>query len=827
MKKIMLTLTAVLSFNTIAACPVDCLSKQQLIDMTPQQIVNEMVRLSKQPNILLNDASSDWINQINGWERAYTPDKVAAVTKLLQQSYTSGGNADLVNSTLPAKYLSSMNYTYHVYVKNDKSRDYSQFSADHATMINNVASTAAAIMNNEAVIIESYNQVETSYVAMYELLRLAESPETRPEVNVEPMLAAAMNYTAAAMKEPFTNSDGNFRLVQLRVPANMISLHAKSPAWNRLNTRPNYHEVVNTMGVVANQMIESLQSQFFTPREAFINATPLIKAVSWSMFKSDYQMYNKYLSAIKPMSSAHLYLASLIHTQQPNNCQSVTQINLCKDQLVAKMNEKYSQSYTRDDVTIVGNMPDIYAQHLHDQLHTVKAAYSEVFGPLQPVANDTNARVKIIVYNNQLEYEAYQTLINNLPSNNGGIYIEQNGTMYTYVHDEDMYNSKYFFHTEELVRHEYVHYLNGRYLIPGNFNESTLYTNNGLVSIEEGLANYFAGASNHHAPTPVGTMVLWFAQNPSAYNLQQDLNKSYVDNGVYEHSAMAIGYMASQGKLGELKDILRSENVTGLQAWKTGHSGMYQNYVSNLVNTPTKAQWDTPFIKNGLHLNSAVELDKLADIQGGFVSKGMTNVQCALLNDIRYNCTGQYSGMFKDKLRELADVFLNFKYTSCELTATNTWRCVGVIRKAGTEVNQKLFNVTYTAPTEVQQTENLKVTISLNVQAHYDNKFSLVNVSVNSPDFKLTTVNSGNTVTVTSDQPWSGNNSSTVVVSYAVKDSTDSSVSPAVQNTIKLNAPKVQPPITSPSAPASEKSGGSMSIVWLLALGVLITRRGL
>lgn len=72
----------------------------------------------------------------------------------------------------------------------------------------------------------------------------------------------------------------------------------------------------------------------------------------------------------------------------------------------------------------------------------------------------------MVIYNSPEEYKLNRTLYG-YSVDNGGIYIEGIGTFFTYERtpEESIYS------LEELFRHEFTHYLQGRYLVPGLFNE--------------------------------------------------------------------------------------------------------------------------------------------------------------------------------------------------------------------------------------------------------------------------------------------------------------------------------------------------------------------
>ena len=48
---------------------------------------------------------------------------------------------------------------------------------------------------------------------------------------------------------------------------------------------------------------------------------------------------------------------------------------------------------------------------------------------------------------------------------------------------------------EELFRHEFTHYLQGRYEVPGLWGQGKMYENERLSWFEEGNAEFFAGAT--------------------------------------------------------------------------------------------------------------------------------------------------------------------------------------------------------------------------------------------------------------------------------------------------------------------------------------------
>ena len=64
----------------------------------------------------------------------------------------------------------------------------------------------------------------------------------------------------------------------------------------------------------------------------------------------------------------------------------------------------------------------------------------------------------MVIYNSPAEYQFNRQLYG-YETNNGGLYIEGTGTFFTYERtpEESIYS------LEELFRHEFTHYLQGRY----------------------------------------------------------------------------------------------------------------------------------------------------------------------------------------------------------------------------------------------------------------------------------------------------------------------------------------------------------------------------
>ncbi|MGL5243805.1 MAG: collagenase, partial [Sarcina sp.] len=135
----------------------------------------------------------------------------------------------------------------------------------------------------------------------------------------------------------------------------------------------------------------------------------------------------------------------------------------------------------------------------------VRAQFIRMVGSDQPLAfGNADDILTTIVYNSPEEYKVNLRLYGH-DVKNGGIYIESEGTFYTYERTA----KQSVFSLEELFRHEYNHYLQGRYLIPGLWGKGHFYSNGveKLTWYDEGNAEFFAGSTRTEGVKPRQTII--------------------------------------------------------------------------------------------------------------------------------------------------------------------------------------------------------------------------------------------------------------------------------------------------------------------------------
>lgn len=155
----------------------------------------------------------------------------------------------------------------------------------------------------------------------------------------------------------------------------------------------------------------------------------------------------------------------------------------------------FPNTFNFDDGKLVVNTPldEAEVQQLYHAAKEVQAGFFNVLGTDLPVTNDTNETLYMYVFGSYEEYTNYAGMLFGIPTDNGGMYLERISTFYTWDREVGVDSS---LSLEALFRHEYTHYLQGRYLVPGYWGETELYENGRLVWYEEGMAEFFTGSTD-------------------------------------------------------------------------------------------------------------------------------------------------------------------------------------------------------------------------------------------------------------------------------------------------------------------------------------------
>ncbi len=220
--------------------------------------------------------------------------------------------------------------------------------------------------------------------------------------------------------------------------------------------------------------------------------------------------------------------------------------NICRDVLESEIIARaFPHTYRFDDGSVVfeTSLDLETVQPLYYAAKEVKAHFHRLLETDAAVAGDVNDVLYIKIYGTLAEYDQFQGYLFGLDTNNGGIYIEQDATFYTYQRTRD----ESIFTLEELFRHEYVHYLAGRFLHPGLWGETNIYQDCRLTWLDEGLAEFLAGSTSAQGVIVRQSMVSGIANDETRLDTKQIFQSCYSDGfKFYNYSSLFFNFMHQQ-----------------------------------------------------------------------------------------------------------------------------------------------------------------------------------------------------------------------------------------------------------------------------------------
>jgi hypothetical protein len=144
---------------------------------------------------------------------------------------------------------------------------------------------------------------------------------------------------------------------------------------------------------------------------------------------------------------------------------------------------------TNQSLTVRGAGSQSKLQGYISLMQSLRAAFFSFMGTgfQTPVTGDTNPKMTLVVLPSKAHYTDYLNAFVG-GARGGGIYIEKTATLYTYERKPG--ESSYT--VEDLIKHEFMHYMQGRYVYPGQWQDAT-YHNQPRGWADEGFAEFFAG----------------------------------------------------------------------------------------------------------------------------------------------------------------------------------------------------------------------------------------------------------------------------------------------------------------------------------------------
>ncbi|AMX59117.1 collagenase [Leptospira borgpetersenii serovar Hardjo] len=201
-------------------------------------------------------------------------------------------------------------------------------------------------------------------------------------------------------------------------------------------------------------------------------------------------------------------------------------------------------------------------QPLYHALKQVESQFFRLIGIHAPVSGDTTDSISMYVYGSRKDYETFHPFLFDLPTDNGGIYIEGGKALYTYQRTpaESIYT------LEELLRHEYTHYLVGRFIIPGLWSQTPAHDNERLTWFEEGIAEFLVGSSSREIHPRKSLISEIKRDGSSRMNVSKILSARYGDFKFYRYSGNFFNYLYTYKK-DTLRDLIRTLRDSNIQTF--------------------------------------------------------------------------------------------------------------------------------------------------------------------------------------------------------------------------------------------------------------------
>ncbi|MBB4981207.1 collagenase [Streptomyces nymphaeiformis] len=323
---------------------------------------------------------------------------------------------------------------------------------------------------------------------------------------------------------------------------------------------------------------------------------------------------------------------------------------VCKED-IEKQLFPYTYSYDNGAIKVRTALDRATVDQLYYASKQVKAQYHRVLGTDQPLAGDQNTTLNIVLYASRADYENYHPILTGMGTNNGGIYIERGATFYTYQRRVPQDSSLTL---EELFRHEYTHYLNGRWAVPGFFGEGPWYQGDRTTAMDEGTAEFFDGATRDNGIAVRKSLVRGVINDTAGggprMSVQQLLHATYDGDGFrfYNYAGTFFEFLWTEhpSLLREMYTHLRADDVAAYDAWRNrmGSDANLQSAYDRFLDTQI-AKLDQLYVPNTAYTPNAQLRDAdLASVRSSFATATYNTPDCVENGEPgkrRFLCTGR------------------------------------------------------------------------------------------------------------------------------------------------------------------------------------------
>ncbi|MFE0188341.1 collagenase [Streptomyces sp. NPDC058989] len=297
-----------------------------------------------------------------------------------------------------------------------------------------------------------------------------------------------------------------------------------------------------------------------------------------------------------------------------------------------------------------------------DQLYyagkQVKAQFHRVLGTDRPLDGDTNTTLHIVLYASRSDYRTYQPVLTGLSTDNGGMYIEQGATFYTYQRRVPQDSTLTL---EELYRHEYTHYLNGRWAVPGLFGQGPWYEGDRTTAMDEGTAEFLDGATRDDGVKVRRSLVRGVINDTAGggprMTVDQLLHATYAGDGFrfYHYAGTFFEFLWAErpALLREMYGYQRADDPARFDAWRnrmgtdTALQRAYDAFLDEQI-----AHVDDLFVPATTHTPvGSLKFADAAQVRRAFAAATSHTPRCKDNGDPAYGrfvCTGRISADLTD-----------------------------------------------------------------------------------------------------------------------------------------------------------------------------------
>ncbi len=252
-----------------------------------------------------------------------------------------------------------------------------------------------------------------------------------------------------------------------------------------------------------------------------------------------------------------------------------------------------SQTYTCSSTIKIRSQNMTAAQH---SAACSKMGYEENYfhSKLQtgnsPIPGDVNTQLQVNIFDSDTDYGKYGGPIFDINTNNGGMYLEGNPGLAGNVPNFVAYEASYANadHYVWNLEHEYVHYLDGRFDLAGDFNAPTAK----VVWWAEGVAEYVANQDNNqraydtiHDGTTFGLSTI-FATTYDGFDQDR----------IYRWGYLAVRFMFERHftEVQAMRNETRAGNWSAYQSRVNSWANNYSNEFNSWLQTVTPGTTNPP-----------------------------------------------------------------------------------------------------------------------------------------------------------------------------------------------------------------------------------------